>query len=96
MTVRLVLVKGKELRNVVLATYARTGVDNLPSPIDLLQKWTGLRAEHALLFGLPGDGNDWQPGTSFSALLCSLHAVTRCPPPGTTWTPHALRIGAHT
>jgi site-specific recombinase XerD len=36
MTVRLVLVKGKELRHAVLATYARTGVATLPSPIDLL------------------------------------------------------------
>jgi hypothetical protein len=38
MTVRLVLEKGKALRHAVLATYARTGVANLPSPIDLLQK----------------------------------------------------------
>jgi hypothetical protein len=58
MTVRLVLVKGKELRHAVLATKARTGVAILPSPIDLLQKWTGLRPAHTLLFGLPGDGND--------------------------------------
>jgi hypothetical protein len=53
MTVRLVLVKGKALRHAVPATYARTGVANLPSAIDLLQKWTDLRFEHALLFGLP-------------------------------------------
>jgi site-specific recombinase XerC len=53
MTVRLMFVKGKALRHAVLATYARTGVANLPSPIDLLQKWTGLRPAHALLFGLP-------------------------------------------
>jgi hypothetical protein len=96
MTVRLVLEKGKALRHVVLATYARTGVANLPSPIDLLQKWTGLRPAHALLFGLPGDGNDWQPGSLSSALQRSLHAVARCPPPGSTWTSHSLRIGAHT
>jgi hypothetical protein len=37
MTVRLVLVKGKALQHAVLATYARTGVTTLPSPIDLLQ-----------------------------------------------------------
>jgi hypothetical protein len=96
MTVRLVLVKGKALRHAVLATYARTGVATLPSPIDLLQKWTGLRPAHALLFGLPGDVNDWQPGSLSNALQRSLHAVARCPPPGTTWTSHSLRIGAHT
>jgi hypothetical protein len=96
MTVRLVLVKGKALRHAMLATYARKGVANLPSPINLLQKWTGLRPEHALLFGLPEDGNDWQPGSLTSALQRSLHALTRCPPPGTTWTSHSLQIGAHT
>jgi site-specific recombinase XerC len=58
MTVRLVIVKGKALRHAVLETYARTGVANLPSPIDLLQKWTGLRPAYALFFGFPGDGND--------------------------------------
>jgi site-specific recombinase XerC len=84
MTVRLVLVKGKALRHAVLATYARTGVANLPSPIDLLQKWTGLRPEHDLLFGLPGDRNEWQLGSLCSALQRSLHAVARFPPPGMT------------
>jgi hypothetical protein len=44
MTVRLMLVKGKALRHAVLATYARTRVANIPSPIYLLQKWTGLRS----------------------------------------------------
>jgi hypothetical protein len=68
MTVRLVLVKGKALRHAVPATYARTGVASLPSPIDFLQNCTSLRPEHALLFGLPGDGNDWQPGSLSSAL----------------------------
>jgi hypothetical protein len=96
MTVRQVLVKGRALRHAVPATYARTGVSSLPSPIDLLQKWTGLRPEHSLLFGLPGDRNDWQPGSLSNALQRNLHAVTRCPPPGTTWTSHSLRIGAHT
>jgi hypothetical protein len=79
-----VLVKGKALRHAVLATYARTGVATLPSPIDLLQKWTGLRPAHALLFGLPGDVIDWQPGSLSNALQRSLDAVARCPPPGTT------------
>jgi hypothetical protein len=96
MTVRLVLVKGKALRYAVPATYARTGVAILLSPIELLQNWTGLRPEHALLFGLPGNGNDWQPGSLSSALQRSLHAVTRYPPPGMTWTSHSLRIGAQT
>jgi hypothetical protein len=96
MTVRLVLVKSKALRHAVLATYARTGVATLPSSIDLSQKWTGLRPAHALLFGLPGDVNDWQPGSLSNALQRSLHAVARCPPPGTTWTSHSLRIGVHT
>jgi hypothetical protein len=95
-TVRLVLVKCKSLRHAVMATYARTGVANLPSPIDLFQNWTGLRHAHALLFGLPGDGDDWQPGCLSSALQRSLHAVARCPPPGTTWTSHSLRIGSRT
>jgi hypothetical protein len=49
MTVRLVLVKGKVLRHAVPTTFARTGVATLPSPIDLLQKLTGLRPEHAFL-----------------------------------------------
>jgi site-specific recombinase XerC len=84
MTVRLVLVKGKAIRHAVLATYVRTRVASLPSPIDLLQKWTGLRPEHALLLGLTGDRNDWQPGSLSSALQRSLHAVTLCPSPGTT------------
>jgi hypothetical protein len=66
-TVRLVLVKGNALQHAVLATHARTEVANLPSPIDLLQKWTGLLPEYALIC-LPGDGNDWQPGTFSSAL----------------------------
>jgi hypothetical protein len=96
MTVRLVLVEGKALRHAVPATYARTGVAGLPSPIDFLHKWTGLRPEHALLFGLPGDGNDWQPGSLSSALQLSMHAVARCPPPGTIWTSHSLQIEAHT
>jgi hypothetical protein len=69
MTVRLVLVKGKELRHAVLATNARTGVAILLSPIDLFQKWTGLRPAHALLFGLPGDVNDWQPGVFLTLLF---------------------------
>jgi hypothetical protein len=90
------LVTGKALRHAVLTTYARTGVATLPSPIDLLKKWTGLRPAHALLFGLPGDVNDWQPGSFSNALQRSLHAVARFPPPGTTWTSHSLRIGAHT
>jgi hypothetical protein len=68
MTVRLVLVKGKALRHAVLATYARTGVATLPSPIDLLQKWTGLRPAHALLVGLPEDINDWQLGSLSNTL----------------------------
>jgi hypothetical protein len=96
LTVRLVLVKGKTLRHAELATYARTGVANIPSPIYLLQKWTGLRPTHAFLFGLPGDGNNWQPRSLSSALQRGLHAVTLCPPPGTTWKSHSLRIGAHT
>jgi hypothetical protein len=95
MTARLVLVKGKALQHAVPATYART-VENLPPPIYLLQKWTGLRPEHALFFGLSGDGNDWQPESLSSAFERSLHVVTRCPPPGTTWTSHFLRIGTHT
>jgi hypothetical protein len=57
-TVRLVLVDGKALRHAVLATYARTGAATLPSPIDLLQKWTVLRPAHALLFRWPGDVQD--------------------------------------
>jgi hypothetical protein len=95
MTVRLVLVKGKALRHAVPTTQARTGVASLPSPINFLQICTGLRPAHALLFGLPGDGKDWQPGSFSKALQRSLHAVTSCPPPGTTWTLHSLRIGAH-
>jgi hypothetical protein len=94
MTVWLVLVKGKALRHAVLARYARTGVSTLPSPIDLLQKWTGLRPAACARF--PGDVNDWQPGSLSNALQRSLHAVARGPPPGTTWTSHSLLIGAHT
>jgi hypothetical protein len=86
MTVRLVLVKGKAIRHVVSATYTRKGVAKLPSPIDLLQKRTDLRPEHALLFGLPDEGNDWLPGSLSSSLQRSLPAVTYCPPPGTIWT----------
>jgi site-specific recombinase XerC len=41
-TVRLVLVKGKAFLHAMPATYARTGVANLPSIIDSLQKWTDL------------------------------------------------------
>jgi hypothetical protein len=78
------------LRHAVSATYALTGVASLPSPIDLLQKRSCLRPEHALLFGWLGDGNDRQPGSLSSALQRSLHAVTRCPPPGTTWASHSL------
>jgi hypothetical protein len=80
MNVRLVLVKGKALRHAVLETYARTGFATLPSPIDLLLKWTGLRRAHDLLFGLPGDVNYWQPGRLSNALQRSLLAVARCPP----------------
>jgi hypothetical protein len=96
MTVRLVLVKGKALRHAALATYGRTGVDTLPSHIDLLLKWTGLRPAHAFLFGLPGDVNDWYPGSLSNALQHSLHAVARFIPPGTTWTSYSLRLDAHT
>jgi hypothetical protein len=71
----LVLVKGKAFRHAVPATYAQIGVANFPSPIDLLQKRTDLRPEQALLFGMPGDGNDWQPGSLSSTLQRSLHAV---------------------
>jgi hypothetical protein len=52
MSVQLVLVKGKALWHAVPATQARTGVDNLPSRFDLLQKWTALRHKNAFLFGL--------------------------------------------
>jgi hypothetical protein len=96
MTVRLVLVKGKPIRHAEPAAYTRTGIADLPSPIDLLQIWTALRPEHTLLFGLPGEGSEWQPGSLSDALQRSLHAVPRCPPHGTTWTSHSLRIGAHT
>jgi hypothetical protein len=96
MPVRLMLVKGKALRHAVPAMYTRTRVAYLPQPIFLLQKWTALRPEHALIFGLPEDGNDWQSGRLFSTLQRSLHAVTRCTPPGMTCTSHSLRIGAHT
>jgi hypothetical protein len=96
MTVRLVLVKGKAFGHAVPATHARTGVARLTSPIDFFQKRTGLRPEHALFFGLPGDGNDWQLGSLSSALQRSLHVVTLFPPPGATWTSHCLRIRANT
>jgi hypothetical protein len=96
MTVQLLLLKGKALRHAVPATYAWTGVAYLPSAIEVLQKRTDLPPEHALLIGFPGDRNDWQPGSLSSAFQHSLRAVTRCPPPGMTWTSHSLRIGAHT
>jgi hypothetical protein len=96
MTVRLVLVKGKALWHAVPGAYARPEVAELPLPIDLLQKWMALRPGHALLFGMPGDENYWQPGILSGALQSSLHAVSRCPPPGTTWISHSLQIRTHT
>jgi hypothetical protein len=92
MTVRLVLVKGKALRHAVPATYARTGFAELSSPTDMLRKWTALQSEYALIFGLPGVGNDWQAGSLSGALQRRLQAVMSCPPPDTTFTSHFRRI----
>jgi AcrR family transcriptional regulator len=96
MTCQLVLVKGCALRRATPVTYVRTGAAGLPSPIDLVQRWTARRRAHALLFGMSGDASEWQRCSLSAALGRALAAVSRGPPPGTSWTSHSLRIGSHT
>jgi hypothetical protein len=62
-----VLVKGKALWKAVPATHAQTGVANIPSRFDLLQKWTALRHEYTLLIGWCLSG----------AVQRDLHVLTR-------------------
>jgi hypothetical protein len=96
MTVHLVLVKGRPLRHASPATYVRTGTAGLRSLIDLIQRWIAYRKDHPLLFGGPGNAPEWRSGTLSAALARALEAVTRSPPPGTSWTSHSLRIDSHT
>jgi hypothetical protein len=96
MTVHLVLVKDRALCRAKPATYLRTGTAGLPSQIDLVQRWTACQSDHSLLFGGPGDAPEWRPGSLSAALARALEAVSRGPPPGTSWTSHNLRIGSHT
>jgi hypothetical protein len=89
MTVRLVLVKGKESWHAVPATYALTGVANLPSRFDLLHKWTVMDEPYDIGTLCPSAwGNDWKPGSLSSAMHHGLHVLPR--------VFHHLQIGAHT
>jgi hypothetical protein len=53
-TAQLVVVKGKALRHSIPSNYQRCAPD-LPSPVDLVARWGGMRTAHPLFFGIPGE-----------------------------------------
>jgi hypothetical protein len=94
-TAHLVVVKGKALRHTIPGSYQRCATD-LPSPVDLVARWGGMRSEHPLFFGISGEPVEWRPGGLCAALRRCLAATSLSPPAGSTWTSLSLRVGAHT
>jgi hypothetical protein len=53
-TAQLVVVKGKAVRHSIPSSYQRCATD-LPSFVDLVARWGGMRTAHPLFFGMPGE-----------------------------------------
>jgi hypothetical protein len=60
-TAQLVVVKGKALRHSIRSSYQLCAT-NLPSPVDLVAQWDGMRTAHPLFFGMPGEYTEWRSG----------------------------------
>jgi hypothetical protein len=87
-TAQLVVVKGKALRHLIPSSYQHCAPD-LPSPVDLVARWGGMRTAHPLFFGMPGEPSEWRPGGLCSALQRCLAETSSSPPVGSSCVKHA-------
>jgi hypothetical protein len=94
-TAQLAFVNVEALTHSIPSSYQRCATD-LPSSVDLVARWGGMRTAHPLFFGMPGEQTDWRTGGLCAALRRCLVATPSSPPAGSTWSSQPLHIGART